>query len=194
MPESVTDRCTKSHEYIFLLSKNKKYYYDAEAIKEPMKPSSVSRLSQDVDSQTGSDRVPNKTNGKMKAVGQFVGGKKHLESDSDKFGTRNSNGQEWSNDDGKANKRSVWTVTTKPYKEAHFATYPQDLIVPCIKAGCPEGGIVLDPFGGAGTTALVARKLNRSAIMCELNPEYAEIAEKRLSNELGIFEWPTRTA
>lgn len=87
----------------------------------------------------------------------------------------------------KANKRSVWSVSTKPFSEAHFATFPQDLIVPCIKAGCPENGIVLDPFMGAGTTAMVARKLNRNYIGLELNPDYIEIAEKRLYNELGIF-------
>lgn len=88
---------------------------------------------------------------------------------------------------GLANKKSVWTVTTKPFSEAHFATFPQDLIVDCIKAGCPEGGIVLDPFMGAGTTALVARKLNRNYIGFELNPEYLKIAEKRLHGELGMF-------
>ena len=85
------------------------------------------------------------------------------------------------------NKRSVWTVTTKPFSEAHFATFPEDLIVDCIKAGCPEEGIVLDPFMGAGTTALVARKLNRNYLGIELNPEYIKIAEKRLRNELGMF-------
>lgn len=85
------------------------------------------------------------------------------------------------------NKRSVWTVNTKPFKEAHFATFPEELIVPMIKAGCPENGIVLDPFMGAGTTALVARKLNRNYIGCELNPEYIKIAENRLKNELGMF-------
>ncbi len=124
MPESVQDRCTKSHEYIFLLSKSPKYYYDNEAIK---------------------------------------------------YGLENSN------------KRSVWTVTTKPYSEAHFATYPHDLIIPCILAGCPEGGIVLDPFGGSGTTAQVANNLNRNAILCELNPEYVDIAKGRLHDSLGMF-------
>lgn len=86
-----------------------------------------------------------------------------------------------------ANKRSVWSVTTKPFKEAHFATFPEDLIVDCIKAGCPEGGIVLDPFMGAGTTALVASKLERNYVGFELNPEYIAIAERRLNKALGIF-------
>jgi DNA modification methylase len=193
MPESVTDRCTKAHEYIFLLSKSQKYYYNHEAVKQPMALSSFDRLNQDVEGQQGSDRVPGKTNGKMKAVGQYVGGKKHknVQIDGSKVQsfhkTRNDNGQEWQNDDGKANKRSVWTVTTKPFSEAHFATFPEDLIVDCIKAGCPENGIVLDPFMGAGTTALVASKLNRNFIGFELNAEYIEIAKKRLQSELGMF-------
>jgi DNA modification methylase len=89
---------------------------------------------------------------------------------------------------GMANKKSVWTVTTKPFKEAHFATYPEDLIVDCIKAGCPENGIVLDPFMGAGTTGLVARKLNRNYIGIELNPDYIKIAEARIYNEIGLFQ------
>lgn len=193
MPESVTDRCTKAHEYIFLMSKSSKYYYDHEAIKQPMAETSFQRLSQNVDAQEGSERVPGKTNGKMKAVGQYVGGSKHknLEADGQKpnsfHQTRNANGQEWSNDDGKANKRSVWTVTTKPFKEAHFATFPEDLIVDCIKAGCPEDGIVLDPFMGAGTTGLVAAKLNRKYIGIELNPSYVKMAEARIANEIGLF-------
>ena len=87
----------------------------------------------------------------------------------------------------KKNKRSVWTVTTKPFKGAHFATFPMDLIEPCILAGCPEGGTVLDPFGGAGTTAVVSNKHNRNAILCELNEEYIEIAEKRLESDLPLF-------
>ncbi len=154
MPESVTDRCTKSHEYIFLLSKSKQYYYDHEAIKQE----SIEPV-----------RVREKNNGesavdtKMRGHGGNCG------------------------NDGMANKRSVWTVTTKPFKEAHFATYPEDLIVDCIKAGCPDGGIVLDPFMGAGTTALVARKLNRLYVGFELNPEYIRIAKNRIQKELGIL-------
>lgn len=192
MPESVTDRCTKSHEYIFLLSKSQKYYYDGEAIKTPLTKNSINRLSQDVENQQGSNRVPGKTNGKMKAVGQYVGGKKHknMQENVRKLNTlhrtRNDNGQEWESD-GLANKRSVWTVTTKPFAEAHFATFPEDLIVDCIKAGCPIDGIVLDPFMGAGTTALVARKLNRNYIGYELNADYIAIAEKRLQSHLGMF-------
>lgn len=207
MPESVSDRCTKAHEYIFLLSKSVKYYYDQEAIKTPLKDSSISRLSQDVESQHGSDRVPGKTNGAMKAV-RFGGNK------AEGYGTRIHSGNEWNpkgydhrghgdkkltghsgnfNSDGEliggglSNKRSVWTVTTKPFTEAHFATFPPDLIVDCIKAGCPEGGIVLDPFMGACTTALVSRKLNRNFIGFELNEEYIKIGQRRLKKELGMF-------
>ena len=153
MPESVTDRCTKAHEYIFLLSKSARYYYDAEAIKEPSANSSIARLSQsNLESQVGSARVPGKTNGNMKAVGGEM-----------------------------RNPRSVWTVNTQPYKGAHFATFPSNLIRPCILAGCPKGGIVLDPFGGSGTTAAVAMEEGRGAILCELNPEYIPLINKRLS-------------
>lgn len=194
MPESVTDRCTKSHEYIFLMSKSDRYYYNANAIKTPMVEASLARLSQDIYNQNGSARVPGKTNGAMKAVGMFVGGKKHknLEDKGQKnhsfHSTRNSNGQEWQNADGKANRKSVWTITTKPFSEAHFATFPEEIPELCIKAGCPEDGVVLDPFMGAGTTAVVARKLNRNFIGFELNPAYIEIAERRLRKELGMFQ------
>lgn len=195
MPESVTDRCTKSHEYIFLMSKSQKYYYDADSIKPPLTASTINRVKQDVSNQTGSERVPGKTNGNMKAVvkGATFGGNKGrnyipLPDDPNFRNGSEQWGREYQiSEDGKANKKSVWTVTTKPFREAHFATFPEDLIVDCIKAGCPEGGIVLDPFMGAGTTALVARKLNRNYIGFELNPDYIKIANKRLHDELGFF-------
>ena len=155
MPESVTDRCTKSHEYIFLLAKSRRYYFDHEAIKEPVATSTKSRLAQpNLATQAGSARVPGKTNGNMKAVGNSK--------------TRN--------------RRDVWTVTTKPFKGAHFATFPPDLIEPCILAGAPLGGTVLDPFGGSGTTALVAAKHGRYSVLCELNPEYVAMTEARLAD------------
>ncbi len=180
MPESVTDRCTKAHEYIFLLSKSKKYYFDADSIKTPIKGSSVQRLSQDINSQTGSFRVPGKTNGAMKAV---MKGYEHRGSGDKKLTGHRGNYDLQGNliGNGMANKRSVWTVTTKPFKEAHFATFPEDLIIDCIKAGCVEGGIVLDPFMGAGTTAIVSKKLNRSYVGFELNAEYLQIANKRIN-------------
>jgi len=182
MPESVTDRCTKAHEYIFLLTRSAKYHYDHEAIKTPLKESSLQRPGQDIDNQTGSDRVPGKTNGKMKAV---VGCNKHKnleyngQANHSFHRTRNQNGDEWESSDGKANKKSVWIVNTKPYKDAHFAVYPPDLIVPCIKAGCPKDGIVLDPFFGSGTTGAVAQRLGRKWIGIELNEDYIELASKR---------------
>lgn len=164
MPESVTDRCTKAHEYIFLMSKSARYYYDAEAIEEDAKYSNIVGMD-------GSGFKPPKNFGGKHSVSDILPDRKDVAG----------------MDNGKRNKRSVWTVTTKPFKEAHFATFPEDLIVDCIKAGCPEGGVVLDPFMGAGTTALVARKLNRNFIGFELNKEYIEIANHRLQKELGLF-------
>ena len=195
MPESVTDRCTKSHEYIFLLTKSARYYYDADAIKEPIKDSSIARLNQNIENQAGSIRVPGKTNGPMKAVRPHgIIRDRLLDYDSKEAKLRSNVARGGFNSehelpisDGMANKRSVWTVTTKPFSEAHFATFPEDLIAPCIKAGCPEDGVVLDPFMGAGTTAIVARKLNRNYIGIELSPEYIKIAEKRIQKELGMF-------
>lgn len=188
MPESVTDRCTKAHEYIFMLSKSARYYYDADAIKTDAAESSIQRWSQNIAEQSGSERVPGKNNGTMKAVGgpkkdkQRGHGRRHAG-----FNDRwDSMSKEEQMANG-ANKRSVWTISTKPFSEAHFATFPEDLIVDCIKAGCPENGLVLDPFMGAGTTALVASKLNRNFIGFELNPDYIQIATRRLQSELGMF-------
>jgi DNA modification methylase len=191
MPESVRDRCTKAHEYLFLLSKGPRYHFDADAIAEPVTASTVARLAQDVEAQLGSDRVPGKTNGTMKAVGR--GGKNAFRGQ----GAHRDNETGSANRDGRdmreigagetRNKRSVWEVATQPFSEAHFATYPPALIEPCILAGCPTGGTVLDPFGGAGTTGLVADRLGRNAILVELNPEYAAIAERRLNADAPLF-------
>ncbi len=185
MPESVKDRCTKSHEYIFLLSKSKTYYFDQDAIRMPMKKSSELRLAQNIELQSGSGRVPGKTNGTMKAV---VGGRKRDFSEMNDFDPmfRKSTNREYQ-PQLTANKRSVWEIATRPFSEAHFATFPEALPAYCIKAGCPQGGVVLDPFFGAGTTGLVASKLGRNFIGIELNPEYVEIAKRRLGNELGVF-------
>jgi DNA modification methylase len=158
MPESVTDRCTKSHEQIFLLSKSARYWYDADAIAEP------AIWSGDVRNGDGRLTYDGKRQG---GAGQ---GQEAFVSITD---TRN--------------RRSVWTVATQPFSEAHFATFPPDLIEPCIKAGCPKGGTVLDPFGGAGTTGLVADRLGRNAILLELNPTYAEMARRRISSDAGMF-------
>ena len=154
MPESVTDRCTKAHEYIFLLSKSDRYYFDHEAIKEPV-----------VKGAAGSRFDTGKTG--LHQQGRAQGGDR-AESE-----TRN--------------KRSVWTVNTQPFSGAHFATYPVALITPCILAGCPKGGVVLDPFMGAGTTAIAAVMNQRQYLGCELNPEYKDIAEKRIQDECGLM-------
>lgn len=178
MPESMRDRFVKSHEQVFLLSKSNSYYFDIDAVKKPIKESSAKRLAQDIGNQTGSKRVPGKTNGTMKAV---AGPQMARE------GT-NVVGHSGDIQSGvTANKRSVWFCNPSGFKEAHFATFPEELIVDCIKAGCPENGLVLDPFMGSGTTGLVARKLNRNFIGIELNPEYIKIANRRLKKELGMF-------
>ena len=180
MPESVRDRCTKAHEYIFLLSKSPRYYFDAEAIAEPLADSSIARLTQPtLNAQAGSNRVPGKTNGNMKAVGPRFGGNKYGDDDSEQ--SRTKSGNEWTGaSNGKRNRRTVWTVTTKPFKGAHFATFPPDLIEPCVLAGSPVGGVVLDPFGGAGTTGLVATQNGRDAVLCEINPDYLNMARLRI--------------
>lgn len=150
MPESVNDRCTKAHEYIFLMSKSPKYYYDFDAVKEDA-----------VKGYSGSSFNQGKT-----AQHQL---------------NRSSNNERL--EDGKRNRRSVWTVSTKPFKGAHFATFPPDLVEPCVLAGCPVGGTVLDPFGGAGTTGLVADRLQRHAVLCELNMEYAGMIYDRIGGK-----------
>ena len=155
LPESVTDRCSKSHEYIFLLSKSPKYYFDNKSIKVPM--SANSTPSKSVRGKNPSSNAP-------------IGQPNQLGS-----GSRGC-------DDGLVNKRSVWTVTTKPFKDAHFATFPIDLIEPCILAGCPENGTVLDPFFGAGTTGIVCIKNKRNYLGIELNQDYIDIAKKRISD------------
>jgi DNA modification methylase len=165
MPESVRDRCTKSHEYIFLLSKNKKYFFDHKSIME-------------------------------KAV--YDGRKDLMHKGSQKYSQPNTTGsiakslstrerKRWRCDEHGnfvRNKRSVWTVSTQPERESHFACFPQNLIADCVKAGCPENGIVLDPFMGSGTTAVVARKLGRNYIGIEINPDYIEIANRKIKREL----------
>jgi DNA modification methylase len=176
MPESVKDRCTKSHEYLFLLSKSPKYYFDGDAIAEPCKPSTLARVAQtNLPNQVGSNRVPGKTNGPMKAC--FGGRNKHSS-----YGTRIHSGNEDTGSylERRANKRSVWFVSTKPYRGAHFATFPPDLIEPCVLAGSRPGDIVFDPFMGSGTTAQVARQHGRQYLGCELNPAYESLINERI--------------
>jgi DNA modification methylase len=252
MPESVTDRCTKSHEYIFLLSKQPKYFYDIDAIRIPVKDSTVQKIKacgpgrtprSGIDSRGGNQ---GSTHG-IKAYSHRGTGDKKLTGHSGNF---DADGNLIGG--GMANKKSVWTVTTKPTKDNHFASYPEDLISDCIKAGSSERGccsicgspwirviekeykvhekwygerqsvrnsrgkagnayhevvglktldwkptcecaseimpsVIFDPFMGTGTTAVVARKLNRNFIGCEVNPEYIDIAEKKLRRAMGIF-------
>lgn len=188
MPESVTDRCTKAHEYIFLFSKSRKYYFDHEAIKEPVAESSLKRLAQNIDQQEGSSRVPNKRNGSMKAV--FSRSPRDGFKRSDRKGLSNipNQGYEQHREDRSEsdydlltrNKRSVWQVSTKPYKGAHFATFPLDLIEPCVLAGSRVNDLVFDPFMGSGTTAEAAFIHGRKYLGCELNPDYEFLQVERL--------------
>ncbi len=157
MPEAVRDRCTKSHEYIFLLSKEERYYFDAGAIREPCGTKGNYRTFRGGGAYTG---------------GQSFQNGAHVE--------RESHGNS-ANITGGRNKRSVWSIATGQFKAAHYATFPERLVEPCILAGCPEGGIVLDPFLGSGTTAVVAGKLGRMCIGIEINPEYCRMAEGRIA-------------
>ena len=177
MPESVKDRCTKSHEYLFLLSKSKRYYFDAEAIAEPVAEATIKRLNQNVASQAGSDRIPGKTNGPMKAVPPRFGGSKYGDVPDAHHRTKSGNPYHYK---PKRNKRDVWSISTRPYKGAHFAVFPPDLVRPCILAGSRKGGVVLDPFLGSGTTAAVALEEGRECIGIELNPAYVELARERV--------------
>ena len=164
MPESVTDRCTKAHEYVFLLTKSERYYYDAETLKERSvtgcKPTKYGKGS----------------GGRALSMGRVPSG-------NERPGAAPVSPE-------MRNRRSVWTVTTKPYSGAHFAVMPAALVEPCIKAGCPEGGTVLDPFGGSGTTVAVAIDLGRNGICCELNSEYVKLAIERIKPQLAVNRWP----
>jgi DNA modification methylase len=181
MPESVSDRPTKSHEYIFLLTKSEQYFYDADAILEDCSPNTHARISQDLANQVGSFKANggSKSNGPMKAV---------IRGSTRKLAEAGSGIKQNSSFEAavclkveKRNKRSVWTVPTGSYSGAHFATFPPELIEPCILAGSKPGDTVLDPFNGSGTAGEVSIKHHRNYIGCELNPEYIELTLRRLA-------------
>lgn len=199
MPESVRDRCTKSHEYIFLLSKSSKYFYDAEAIKEPCVQDEMANGFRG-GAYCGNETFDNEKGGRRKTKGNYripagwdvkdgshgtihrdgrtrYGGKKYTENP-DAF-CRTKSGDIY-RPSGTRNKRDVWTVATQGFSEAHFATFPPELIRPCVRAGCPKGGVVIDPFFGSGTTGSVSVEEGREFIGIELNAEYIEISKRRL--------------
>ena len=187
MPESVRDRCTKAHEYVFLMSKSQSYYYNQDATLEPCSPNTNMRVSQEVAKQLGSKRAHGGNRAERpKAVVRSP--------KIQKPGSGIKNNQSFIDAVAlpveKRNKRSVWTITTKPFKGAHFATFPEDLVEPCVLAGSEPGDHVLDPFGGSGTVGAVCERLGRRAVLIELNPEYASMAERRIGaarDRAGMF-------
>lgn len=172
MPESVRDRCTKAHEYVFLLSKSERYYFDHEAMKEPA-----------TTSERDIKRARITGRGEQASSANYLGSPQR-----DKSGGF----PQADMDNPVRNRRSVWTVATRPYKGAHFATFPPALIEPCILAGAPRGGIVLDPFMGSGTTAQVALQHGRKYLGCELNPEYGPLQDERIAAAGGVLAEPAK--
>jgi DNA modification methylase len=209
MPESVTDRPTRSHEYLFLLTKSARYYYDAKAIAEPVADGTVARLSQPtLDTQTGSSRANGgaKTNGNMKAVPASWHGSSFTDERDLALRPTTSRKQRWPGigpqhaaerdrnetyepmeTRDRRNKRDVWTISTKPFKGAHFATMPPDLVEPCILAGSKPGDVILDPFAGAGTVPMVAERLGRRGIGIELSMDYCQMADERIYQDAPLW-------
>ena len=189
MPESVRDRSTVAHEYVFHLTKNNDYFYDCDAARTPPAPATETRLAQDLESQEGSQRANGgaKTNGPMKAVGRRSdkqrGHSRNHAGFNDRWDAMERAGQVANG----ANLRSVWWISPASYEDGHFAVMPDKLAEICITAGCPKGGTVLDPFGGAGTTGLVADRLQRNAVLIELNDQYAAMSEKRINGDRGAL-------
>lgn len=198
MPESVRDRCTKAHEYVFLLSKSERYFYDLAAMQEPATAEHLagnkSHKAQTA-YEAGDERLRTKAGLTAYCERQRSKRDSFKRDDSKRaevipgqtVGTHRADRDESNYDTATRNKRSVWTIATKPFSEAHFATMAPELAETCIKAGCPDGGTVLDPFGGAGTTGLVADQLQRDAVLCELNPEYIAIARRRIAGDAPLF-------
>jgi DNA modification methylase len=192
MPESVRDRCTKAHEYVFLFAKAEKYFYDADAIRQPLRwqdPLILATNAQARQQKRLSERI---SKGDLSALRTESDRRAAMEGKREKGRGKDGNRERTLRENllG-ANRRSVWTITTKPFSGAHFAVMPAALVEKCIKAGCPEGGTVLEPFAGSGTTLAVAAELGRNAIGCELNPEYIKLAEARIMEARGkvaLFE------
>lgn len=209
MPESIIDRPATAHEKIFMLTKSPRYFYNAAAVRTVLADESVRRLSQDIEGQDDSTRANGgrKTNGEMKAKfpsGWQRGEGSHSALDHNSSRARGDKqrghsrkhagfNERWDKmtreeqQANGANLKNVWSIPTHGFSEAHFATFPPRIPEICIKAGCPEGGIVLDPFGGSGTTAMVADRLKRDAILIELNPAYVQIAEKRIYDDAPLM-------
>ena len=204
MPESVTDRCTKAHEYLFLLTKRERYYFDQDAILEPVSLNTHARVSQNVAEQIGSERANGgaKTNGNMNAVWRKPGNTERVrdvgiggnarprKAAPNCSGIKNNESFDSALTimPDKRNKRSVWTIPTESYSEAHFATFPKALVEPCILAGSRPGDIIFDPFLGSGTVAQVAQRLGRHWIGCELNPEYIDLQHDRTRQHGLVLE------
>lgn len=188
MPESVRDRPTRAHEQVFLLAKSEKYFYNTEAARDPLKDTSIARLTQpNYEEQEGSERGNGgaKTNGKMKAVAAHFGGRNKSQLNDQ---TRLASGNEWNQDPAAgANWRDVWPIAADGYREAHFAVMPSKLVERCILAGSRTGDIVFDPFFGSGTTGEVAQRLGRQWIGIELNPAYEPLQKKRTQQTGMIF-------
>ncbi len=198
MPESVRDRCTKAHEYVFLLSKSERYFYDLAAMQEPATAEHLAGNKSHKGQtayEAGDERLRTKAGLTAYCERQRSKRDSFKRDDSKRaeaipgqaVGTHRADREESDYDTATRNKRSVWTIATKPFSEAHFATMAPELAETCIRAGCPDGGTVLDPFGGAGTTGLVADQLQRDAVLCELNPEYIAIARRRIAGDAPLF-------
>ena len=172
MPESVTDRPTKAHEYVFLLTKSERYFYDADAIKEPL--TDDRDPSRKINKYGAGHNGPKRSGNKARAYGE----------DRDRPGSHLGASVPWEDDGTGRNARTVWSISVRPFAESHFATFPPELARRCILAGSKPGDTILDPFNGAGTTGLVAQEHNREYIGIELNPEYIAIAERRLSQNV----------
>ena len=200
MPESVKDRPVKAHEYMFLFSKSPRYFYNYNAILEPVAANDNGNIQHP--NALRFDRCVNEpvrpghndcqhrlSRGKGNNK-SFRGGGAYVHNQSFQNGLKDVGGQTVGNREnpsGMRNRRTVWTIASRGFAEAHFATYPPELVRPCLLAGCPAGGVVLDPFGGAGTTALEAERQQKNAILIELNPKYADMARRRIVQDGGMF-------